>query len=179
MKKLLSGNFIHAVFVGICLLAPHFALSQSLPLVRLVQEENTPPVNAGTLPVVFTKSANIPAATGNVAPVYAGSGENAFDFGTTIGNYYVESNATIDGLKNLSEFTLTGWLNAASLTAGSGGNRIISWINNGGDGVDLVVQNNGSLRLGVDGWPDGSPAFSSANKVTANAAGPTRQCELR
>src|SRR5262245_27441847 len=135
MKKLLLKNFTRALVVSVCLLPLQFALSQPLPLVKLTQEQNTPPVNAGTLPIVFTKSANIPAATGNVAPVYSGSGEDAFDFGTTIGNYYVESNATIDGLKNLSEFTLTGWLNAASLTAGSGGNRIISWINNGGDGV--------------------------------------------
>ena len=38
--------------------------------------------------------------------------------------------------------------------------------------MDLVYQSNGSLRLGVDGWPDFSPAFSSANKVSANAAAP-------
>ena len=50
--------------------------------------------------------------------------------------------------------------------AGSGGNRIVSWINHGGDGVDLVYQSNGSLRLGVDQWPDYTPAFSSPNKVT-------------
>jgi hypothetical protein len=70
----------------------------------------------------------------------------------------------------MSEFTLTGWVNSKSNVAGSGGNRIISWINNGGDGVDLVYNSNGSLQLGIDQWPDGSPAISSANKVTTDAA---------
>jgi hypothetical protein len=41
---------------------------------------------------------------------------------------------------------------------------------NGGDGVDLVYNSNGSLQLGIDQWPDGSPAISSANKVTTDAA---------
>ena len=84
----------------------------------------------------------------------------------------MQSSGVVDALKNLPAFTLTGWINTRSSTAGSGGNRIISWINNGGEGVDLVYQSNGSLRLGVDGWPDFSPAFSSANKVSANAAAP-------
>ena len=84
----------------------------------------------------------------------------------------MQSGAPINALKNLNAFTLTGWLNCKSNVAGQGGNRIISWINNGGEGVDLVYQSNGSLRLGVDGWPDFSPAFSSANKVLTNAAAP-------
>ena len=62
--------------------------------------------------------------------------------------------------------TITGWINNQVQVAGSGGNRIVSWINHGGDGVDLVYQSNGSLRLGVDQWPDYTPAFSSPNKVT-------------
>ncbi|MEO8474422.1 MAG: LamG-like jellyroll fold domain-containing protein, partial [Chryseolinea sp.] len=173
MKKPLPENFIRLVILGTFLLMPRLSVSQvaQLPLVRLTHEEKTQPDNAGSLSIVFTKSAVTPAATGNVAPTYGGLGQNAYDFGSTPGNYYVESSTVLDGLKNLSGFTLAGWLNTASLTTGSGGNRIISWINNGGDGVDLVLQNNGSLRLGVDGWPDASPAFSSANKVTASAVG--------
>lgn len=156
-----------------CLLGPQLVLSQSgsSPLIKLTHESLPSPVNAGTLPVTFNKSANSPAPTGNVAPIYAAMGEDAFLFGPTVGNYYVESSAVIDGLRNLSELTITGWLNVSSLTTGSGGNRIISWINNGGDGVDLVYQSNGSLRLGVDGWPDNSPAVSSAGKVAADVLG--------
>ena len=109
-------------------------------------------------------SANVPANVG---------GSGALDFGVTPGNFYVESGAPIDQLKSLNALTITGWINNKSNVVGSGGNRIVSWINNGGDGVDLVYENNGSLRLGVDGWPDYSPAFSSANKVATNASGAT------
>ena len=105
---------------------------------------------------------------GNVGGLYAA------DYGTFPRNAYIESDEQIDALKNLSAFTLAGWVNNASNVTGSGGNRIISWINNGGEGVDLVYQNDGRLRLGVDGWPDISPAFSSPNKVTTDAALPHR-----
>lgn len=172
MNALLRRNFNFTLLILAGLLLPQLSFSQGGPasLVRMVHESTSPPDNEGTIPIIFTKSANVPVATSNAAPDT--SGETAYDFGTTPGNYYVQSTEVLDGLKNLSAFTLTGWLNAKSLTTGSGGNRIISWINAGGDGVDLVVQSNGSLRLGVDGWPDYSPAFSSANKVTANATAP-------
>lgn len=126
--------------------------------------------NGGTAPASFVRSASIPASNTNT-PAGVG-GAFSFDFGTSIGNYYGSSVAVINELKNLNSFTITGWVNNRSTAAGSGGNRIVSWINNGGDGVDLVYQSNGSLRLGVDQWPDSSPAFSSANKVTTNSAVP-------
>lgn len=141
------------------------------PLIQLGlnQAQGVAPINSGTAAMPFVRSSGTPVSTTNV-PADAG-GTNSFDFGTTPGNYYVESTAPIDGLKNLNAFTLTGWVNCKSSVAGSGGNRIVSWINNGGEGVDLVYQSNGSLRLGVDGWPDFSPAFSNPNKVTTNASG--------
>ena len=126
--------------------------------------------NAGTAPASFLRSSGIPASTTN-APAGVG-GTFSLDFGTSIGNYYVSSVAPINELKNLNSFTVTGWVNNRSNAVGSGGNRILSWINNGGDGVDLVYQSNGSLRLGIDQWPDFSPAFSSSNKVTTNSAVP-------
>jgi chitodextrinase len=126
--------------------------------------------NAGTAAASFVRSANVPASNSNT-PAGVG-GAFSFDFGTSIGNYYGSSIDPINELKNLDAFTITGWVNNRSTAAGSGGNRILSWINNGGDGVDLVYQSNGSLRLGVDQWPDSSPAFSSANKVTTNSAIP-------
>ncbi|MEJ7643328.1 MAG: LamG-like jellyroll fold domain-containing protein [Chryseolinea sp.] len=170
MIKLLRTNCALGLILIAGLFLPQLSHSQTpTPLVRLSDEQNIKPSNSGSLGITFTKSASVPGSTSNRAPS-AGASESALDFGTTTGNYYVESDAVADGLKNLSAFTLTGWVNARSLTTGSGSNRIISWINNGGDGVDLVLQNNGSLRLGVDGWPDNSPAVSSANKVTANAS---------
>jgi chitodextrinase len=130
------------------------------------------PRNSGTAAGFFTKSLNTPSyAPGQLAGA-TGVNWHSLDFGTTPGNFYVESSSPINELKNLNAFTLTGWVNCKSSAAGSGGNRIISWINNGGEGVDLVYQSNGSLRLGVDGWPDNSPAFSSSNKIIANAQAP-------
>ncbi len=143
----------------------------TLPVIALDFNQGTgiAPVNSGTLGANFSRSSGTPLSSTN-SPANVG-GPYSFDFGTAPGNHYVESAAPIDGLKNLSAFTLTGWLNCKSNTAGSGGNRVISWINNGGEGVDLVYQTNGSLRLGVDGWPDHSPAFSSAGKVPTSSSG--------
>ena len=125
--------------------------------------------NDGTAGGSLVRTIPTPGTSANVPANVGGSG--AFDFGVTPGNFYVESGAPIDQLKSLNALTITGWINNKANVVGSGGNRIVSWINNGGDGVDLVYQNNGSLRLGVDGWPDNSPAFSSANKVPTNASG--------
>ena len=147
------------------------------PLIWLKLDEpdpSSPPINSGTASANFNRSITLnsiwPISVTNV-PVNVG-GTYAIDYGTLPRNAYIESEAQIDGLRNMEAFTLTGWINNASNATGSGGNRIISWINHGGDGVDLVYQSDGSLRLGVDAWPDNSPAFSSPNKVTTNAAVP-------
>ncbi|MGC3944776.1 MAG: hypothetical protein QM762_09665 [Chryseolinea sp.] len=171
MNKLLPRLFTCTLVLSY-VLTPRESYSQGTPLVKVTQETTTSAANSGSLPITFTRSATIPSVTSNTAP-YSNVGESAFDFGTMTGNYYVQSTVPVDGLKNLTAFTLTGWLNARSLTAGSGGNRIISWINNGGEGVDLVSKQR-YLRLGVDGWPDFSPAFSNANKVIANASAPAQ-----
>ena len=138
-------------------------LSAQSPLINLSLDEDTGvnPVNVGSLSSSFNRSAGIPISASVIA-----RGAGSFGFDVNAGDYYVESQGVIDGLKNLSAFTITGWINNQVQVAGSGGNRIVSWINHGGDGVDLVYQSNGSLRLGVDQWPDYTPAFSSPNKVT-------------
>lgn len=141
------------------------------PLVFLKFDEGsgTNPVNDGSATSTYTRSATIPASSSTIKPVTVG-GANSFDWGTATGNYYVESSAAVNELKSLTSFTITGWLNSRSSTAGSGGNRVVSWINNGGDGVDLVYRTDGSLQLGVDQWPDSSPAYSSASKVTTDVS---------
>ena len=55
---------------------------------------------------------------------------------------------------------------------GSGGNRIVTVSNHGGDGFDLVVTGDGRLQLGVNEWPDGSPARSSAGQIPSDAVAP-------
>jgi hypothetical protein len=90
-----------------------------------------------------------------------GEGGRAIDF----------TNASGGTLGTLSAFTLTGWLNCRDLTAGSGGNRILfALASPGGTGFDLVQNANGSLQLGVNEWPDASPASSTSGKITAEAS---------
>ena len=38
----------------------------------------------------------------------------------------------------------------------------------GGDGVDVVYKSDGSVMIGIDQWPDSSPARSSAGKITTD-----------
>lgn len=182
MKDITSFNLKFTVFLLLAAGYSNVMFGQSppAPLIRLPFNEASglPVANTGTATADFSRATLPNPAISNNVPFGVG-GTHSFDFGTQIGsnvieigNYYVESSAVIDPLKNLNAFTLTGWVNNRSSIAGSGGNRIISWINNGGDGVDLVYQSDGSLRLGVDGWPDFSPAFSSSNKVTTDASAP-------
>ena len=150
------------------------ATGAPLPLIDAKFEESTGATyiaNEGTALAGFSRSSAVPTASTNVPHVP--NDLRSADFGTTPGNYYISASNPdfrIEELKNLGSFTLTGWLNNRSSTTGTGGNRIISWTNNGGDGVDLVYQNDGSLRLGVDEFAGASPAVSSAGKVTTDVA---------
>lgn len=126
-------------------------------------ESNTSVVNHGTLggsgaftttdgfPVLTTKVPVGPQApTSNLSSVDfgmidAGQGGRAIDF----------TNDYDNTLGTMSAFTITGWLNCADLASGGGGNRIaFALATPGGPGLDLVQLANGSLRLGVNAWPD-------------------------
>jgi hypothetical protein len=92
-----------------------------------------------------------------------GQGDRALDLVTDLGPL-----GTLGAFPN--GFTLTGWINARTLSAGGGGNRILFALEvSNGPGFDLVQLSDGSLQLGVNQWPDGSPARSSAGMVTADA----------
>jgi hypothetical protein len=94
--------------------------------------------------------------------IEAGQGDRALDLVTALG-----PSGTLGAFPD--GFTLTGWINARTLTAGGGGNRILFALDAAnGPGFDLVQLSDGSLQLGVNQWPDGSPARSSAGMVTAN-----------
>jgi hypothetical protein len=76
-------------------------------------------------------------------------------------------------LGSMTAFTVTGWINCRDLRAGWGGNRLaFALAAPDGPGFDLVQQADGSLRIGVNQWPDGAggggPA-SSPGKVTEDA----------
>ena len=95
------------------------------PIIKLSFDEanGATPLNTGTASATFVRSnltpvtsTNVPSQDGNVS---------ALDFGVTPANYYVESSTIIPALQNLTTFTITGWVNAKSNIAGSGGNRIV------------------------------------------------------
>ena len=73
-------------------------------------------------------------------------------------------------MTGLTKFTVTGWVNCRNSTEGSGGNRLVTWINHGGEGVDVVYKSNGSVQDGIDQWPDGVPAQSSGGKIPTDPA---------
>ena len=121
--------------------------------------------NGSSFPVF---SANVPA--GPLAPA---SNKCSVDFGTigaTDGGRAIDfTNAFGNTLGTMNAFTLTGWLNCRDLTAGSGGNRILfALAAPDGAGFDLVQNANGSLQIGVNQWPDGTPAMSSSGKIAAD-----------
>lgn len=95
------------------------------------------------------------------------SGDTA-NFGTVpSGSAYVESTEVFDALHDSATFTLTIWVNASSLEAGSGGNRIATTSRIlPASGIDLVHEDDGQVLLGIDQWPDNTPIKSSAKLKT-------------
>ncbi len=108
-----------------------------------------------------TWSSNVPAGVG---------GRSSVDFGATHANYCVESPANYAQLTGLTKFTVTGWANCRNSTEGSGGNRLVTWINHGGQGVDVVYKSDGSVQVGINQWPDGAPPRSTGGKITTDPA---------
>jgi PKD repeat protein len=73
----------------------------------------------------------------------------------------------VDDLRGLRAFTLTGWLKPDNLTVGLGGNRILFCLQHNRDGIDLVCQADGRLRLAVNQWPDGVSNDSSPGRLVS------------
>jgi hypothetical protein len=97
----------------------------------------------------------------DMGSITEGEGDRAVDLVTAVG--------PAGTLGAFTSFTLTGWINARDLNAGWGGNRIMFALETpDGSGFDLVQLADGSLQLGINQWPDGSPAVSSPGKVTAD-----------
>jgi hypothetical protein len=139
--------------------------------VRFEEGAGTTAANTGTAGGTLALSSPVPIWANNV-PVGLGSASSV-DFGTTTGNYFVESPTNYPQLTGLTRFTIAGWVNCRNNTEGPGGNRIVTWINNGGNGVDLVYHSDGSIQMGINQWPDagGTPPQprSSADAITTDA----------
>ena len=142
----------------------------SLPLVELlfdrVTERTTP--NTGSASKTGSKAMLTDRQPKTTSQTPSGSG-TAIDFGREPGEFAVElGSQTIEVLSGLRSFTISGWLNCRDATVGSGGNRIVSTINSGGDGFDLVLLKDGRLQLSVNQWPDGLATHSSVGKISAD-----------
>lgn len=98
-----------------------------------------------------------------------GGGASALDFGSSVAECAADlTGGPAEALKSLKSFTITGWVNCRKSDQGSGGNRIVTTINNGGDGFDLVFLRDGRAQIGINQWPDGVPAKSSPRKITVD-----------
>ncbi|MBN2507720.1 MAG: hypothetical protein JXQ71_13610, partial [Verrucomicrobia bacterium] len=143
----------------------------SRPLVELHFDEvtanatpNTGQTKQAAPRAVLTKDR--PTLSAEVPP---GGGSGSLDFGRQAGEVAVDLGRTaLDALKGLKSFTVSGWINCRDATMGPGGNRIVTSINSGGDGFDLVFLKDGRLQLSVNQWPDGLPTRSSAGKISVD-----------
>jgi hypothetical protein len=91
------------------------------------------------------------------------------DFGRPSGEYAVDlGDNGLEALNGLQSFTISGWVNCRDATTGPGGNRIVTTVNSGGDGFDLVFLRDGRLQLSVNQWPDSLPTQSSPGKISVD-----------
>ena len=125
---------------------------------KVVQRDGLPLSTSQVPTGSFAPTDNL--ASLDFGPILDGQGGRAVDFTNSYGNT----------LGAMTGFTVCGWLNAIDLRAGWGGNRIVfALASGGGPGLDLVQLADGSLQLGVNQWPDGSPATSSLGRITESA----------
>jgi hypothetical protein len=156
------------------------------PLINLKFSESggTTTTNSGSLSGDATldqpDGSGLPAFT-NLAPtgLYTPAGNaSAVDFGLITAGQFGRAVDLPASLGPLTQFTVCGWLNARDLTVGPGGNRLAFALDGpNGNGFDLVQLANGSLRIGINQWPDGANGggpSSSAGVLRADPqAGPT------
>jgi hypothetical protein len=72
----------------------------------------------------------------------------------------------IKDLEGARSFTVMGWLSAASMQVGSGGNRILFSLQHNRSGIDIVHHADGRMRLAVNEWPDSIQNDSSLGRIT-------------
>jgi hypothetical protein len=68
-------------------------------------------------------------------------------------------------LEGARSFTVMGWLKAAGMDIGPGGNRILFSLQHNRSGMDLVHHADGRMRLAVNEWPDNIQNDSSPGKI--------------
>lgn len=159
-----------AALLGLLFGLPVLLFATPAPILEFLINENTGTTvaNTGTAGGTASRPSTNPLFSSNV-PV--NGGDHSLDYGTVVNpNYYVEM-GTPAALKNLKSFTITGWINCKSLTVGAGGNRILTFLAPaGGQGIDLALQSDGSLGLGVNQWNDQGGVRSNGGKITVDGS---------
>ena len=127
--------------------------------------DNTLPFFTNNVPIgTYVPADNISSVSMEV--IGGNTGGRAIDVVTTNVNY-----ASVVGTLG-TEFpgvTICGWLNARTLQAGSGGNRIAECFDrSGADGFDFVHNAEGRLAFSVNQFPDGLPVSRGAITADAN-----------
>lgn len=145
-------------------------------LVELLFRENVGNSTANTgasCGAYISASVTTPRPTWNASAPPNG-GPSSLDFGMLPGPHAIDVSAPagLEHLKNLKSFTITGWLNwsegkeAAGDKVAGAGQRILSWLAPGKDGVELVLRSDGSLQLGVNQPADASAARSKPAQIS-------------
>ncbi|MFN3485668.1 MAG: hypothetical protein ACK44W_09315, partial [Planctomycetota bacterium] len=150
----------------------------SLPpvlLVELLFRENGGTATANTgcssshYPAASIVGAKLPWS-GTTPP---NGGPAALDWNSAGGPFSADigSAGGIEHLKNLKSLTIAGWINCRSEReipgdkAAPAGNRLVTWLNHGRDGVELVHRADGSLQLGINQWAADSKATSGPGRI--------------
>jgi PKD repeat protein len=132
---------------------------------------------SATLPVLVDRRVNEPIvrfgfADGDDPPVtlhggkIARSKDGAYDLGSGEPFSWIRvGSGPVEDLERVQSFTIMGWLNAADMTVGSGGNRILFSLQHNHAGMDLVHHADGRMRLAVNEWPDSIRNDSSGGRV--------------
>ncbi len=96
--------------------------------------------------------------------------DGAYDLGSGQPFSWIKvGDGPIRDLEGAQSFTVSGWLNAASMDVGSGGNRILFSLQHNRAGIDVVHHADGRMRLAVNEWPDGIRNDSSPGRVKVGA----------
>ncbi|HLY08943.1 MAG TPA: hypothetical protein VKW04_06475 [Planctomycetota bacterium] len=144
--------------------------AQELPAVVLVEllfNEGGGPstANLGSSSAAFASAIltkNKPAWSHEIPPP---GNASSLDWGAEPGPFAVDMAGSLDHLKNLKSFTITGWLNARSSIEGPGGNRLMSWLDR--DGVEIVHRSDGSLQIGINQKAEASAIRTPPQQIPA------------
>ncbi len=145
-------------------------ISADRPLIELTfdEAEGRTAKNTGTARQTI-QQANLtkerPTRSTNTPPA---AGSHSLDFGGKPGPYAIDlPDHAADVLDRLASFTITAWVNCTSDAVGAGGNRIVHMADTLGSqaGLDLVFVSDGSLKLGINQWPDQTEAVSSPGLI--------------